>query len=442
MKSYKKILYTLALGSIQCLSVYAQSNGTNSSYSRYGLGLLKDQAQSFNKAMSGLGIGLHAGDKVNMLNPASYAYADSLTFIFDVGISLQNGNFKNENSSINAHNTNLDYINALFRVRKNLGFSFGFVPYSSIGYNYTTSQRVGTDYITGNTITSATNYYGDGGIHQFYMGIGWQPFRNFSIGTNIGYLWGKYSHSISQKLYNGTSLDANASNLSRQFSSDIASYKIDFGIQYKINVNKENQIILGAIAGIGHKLNNDATLLNFTSKGDSSSYIAENAFEIPYSFGVGLSWNHKNRWTVGADVHHERWAGCIMPDIRNHSGNNIEYKTISDNYLNRTKAVLGLQFVPNYTSKNYFQRVEYKFGVSYATPYVKVNNANGPREYGITAGFGLPVSNKKNNRSIINVSFQWLHVHPSQSNMITENYLRLNLGITFNESWFIKWKIN
>lgn len=439
MKSSRKILYSLLLAATQILPATAQTNGTNSPYSRFGLGTLDDQSQGFNKAMSGLGIGLHAGNRVNMLNPASYAVADSLTFIFDVGMSLQNGNFSDGTNRINAHNTSLDYVNALFRLRKNLGFSFGFVPYSSIGYNFTTSQHVGTDYVSGNTITNKSVYYGDGGIHQLYAGIGWKPFQGFSIGANVGYLWGNYYHTISQTLYNGSSVDSNADNLYRQFNADIASYKVDLGIQYDIPINKKNQITLGAIAGIGHKINNTATLLNYTTKGDSVTQEVNQAFQIPFSFGFGFSWNHNNQWNIGADIHHERWADCVLPAIDDETGRYVAQK---DMYLNRTKAVIGAEFVPDRESRHYLQRVEYKIGASYSTPYVKVNGTYGPREYGITAGFGFPITNKINSRSMINVSFQWLHSSPSATSMITENYLKLNVGITFNEKWFMKWKIN
>lgn len=439
MTSSRKILYSLLLAGTQLLPAAAQTNGTNSPYSRFGWGLLDDQSQGFNKAMSGLGIGLHAGNRVNMLNPASYSKADSLTFIFDVGMSLQNGNFSDGQNSINAHNTTLDYVNALFRIRKNLGFSIGFVPYSSIGYNFTTTQHVGTDYISGNTITNQSAYYGDGGTHEIYIGAGWSPFRNFSIGANVAYLWGNYYHTISQTLYNGTTANTNADNLYRQFNADIATYKIDLGIQYDIPVNKKNVLTVGVIAGIGHKLNSNATLLNYTTHGDSISKTANDAFQLPHSFGVGFNWKHKNQWSIGADVHHERWADCIHPTIDTKT---LDYVARKGDFMNRTKAVVGAEFVPDRESRNYFKRIEYKIGASYSTPYIKVNGQDGPREYGITAGFGLPITNKINNRSVVNVSFQWLHSSPSTASLIKENYLKLNVGVTFNEKWFMKWKIN
>lgn len=81
------------------------------------------------------------------------------------------------------------------------------------------------------------------------------------------------------------------------------------------------------------------------------------------------------------------------------------------------------------------------YGGIFSTPYYKVNGHNGPREFGVTVGFALPVSNNINNRSVVNIAFQWGRSVPSVSSLITENYLRLNVGITFNERWFMKWKI-
>ena len=66
-------------------------NGSNSSYSRFGLGTLAEQSQTFNRGMGGVAYGLRNGSRINMQNPASYSCIDSLSFIFDVGMSLQVG---------------------------------------------------------------------------------------------------------------------------------------------------------------------------------------------------------------------------------------------------------------------------------------------------------------------------------------------------------------
>ena len=88
-------------------------------------------------------------------------------------------------------------------------------------------------------------------------------------------------------------------------------------------------------------------------------------------------------------------------------------------------------------------------GVSYSSPHMiisqGVGNAattlEGPSELGVSLGFGFPITNRINNRSMVNIGVQWLHRSPSSQNLVTENYFILNLGITFNERWFMKFKI-
>ena len=77
----KKVFFSSLLFVYICLGASAQS-GTNSPYSQYGLGVLSDQSQGFNRGMSGLGYGLRTSNQVNVMNPASYSSIDSLTMIF------------------------------------------------------------------------------------------------------------------------------------------------------------------------------------------------------------------------------------------------------------------------------------------------------------------------------------------------------------------------
>lgn len=435
MISYKR-KFCICLLSIATLSVTAQTNGSNSPYSRFGLGALNEQAQGFNKAMSGLAIGMRNGNQINMQNPASYSAIDSLSFIFDVGMTVQNVNFKSGNNSINAHNTSLDYVTGAFRLCPGLGFSFGFVPFSTIGYNFSESKYLGDHFNSGSSMTYTNTYSGDGGLHEIYFGLGWNPFANLSIGANFGYLWGAYNQNVKQTFYEDGTLSTSSSGLNRQIEADLSTFKIDIGVQYPIQVNKNNTLTLGAIYGIGHTVKTPAHYSSFVESGDTTQTTVNNAFDIPMSFGGGLSWRHKDQWTVGIDVTHQQWSDCQVPQIIND-----QFVSSSDNYMNRTRIVIGGEYLPNRFSKKYLGRIQYRLGASFTTPYYKVNGHDGPREFGLSAGFGFPISNKINSRSAVNVAFQWINASTGISSLITENYLRINIGITFNEKWFMKWKI-
>ncbi len=432
MNRYRRIFGALLLTSVT-MAVVAQS-GTNSPYSQYGFGILSEQGGGANRGMNGLGLGYYSNNQVNILNPASYSHLDSLTFIFDAGISGQNTNFEEGNVKVNAKNADFEYAIAGFRVAKGLGVSFGIVPFTNIGYDY-----YNTTYMTSDKSNYYTNTYsGSGGLHQTYVGAGWQPIKNLSIGANVSYIWGELSRSV----VNSYS-DSYINTLSKYYSASVHSYKIDLGLQYTKHITKLDLLTVGLTYGIGHNLNSDPTCKVIstnpsTSVSDTASYTISNVLKLPTFYGVGLGWNHNNKWNIGLDYTLQKWGSTQFPLYK--EVNNETSYALSDNmFKDRHKFTLGGEFVPDANKRSVFSRIHYRAGVSYATPYVMVNGQDGPKEISASMGLGIPISNGYNNRSIINISGQW--VHSSASNMITENTLRINIGITFNERWFMKWKV-
>ena len=144
------------MASTLCINMMAQSNGSSSSYSCFGLGTLENQGQAYNKAMGGTGLGFRAGNRINILNPASYSAIDSTTLLLDAGMTAAIGQMKQNGNSINIYQCQRDYVNVGFRLYRNLGLSAGFMPYTTIGYNFSTTSRVGKDPNSLQTITSTT----------------------------------------------------------------------------------------------------------------------------------------------------------------------------------------------------------------------------------------------------------------------------------------------
>ena len=73
---------------IVAVTVSAQAQNPMSPYSKYGYGILNDNATSAQRAMGGVGYAMSSGRQINAMNPASYAAIDSLTFLFDMGLTL------------------------------------------------------------------------------------------------------------------------------------------------------------------------------------------------------------------------------------------------------------------------------------------------------------------------------------------------------------------
>mgnify|MGYP000420598797 FL=1 len=124
--------------------------------------------------MGGIAYGLRDKYQTNFANPASYTAVDSLTFIFDGAVSLQNTNLSNGTLKRNAKNSSFDYITMQFRASKWAAISLGLLPYSNVGYSMG-EYREDTEFPDKSTTVS---YSGEGGLHQLYLGAGFKIIKN------------------------------------------------------------------------------------------------------------------------------------------------------------------------------------------------------------------------------------------------------------------------
>ena len=423
-----KFIGCLVLSALTTMPVFAQS-GTNSPYSQYGLGDLADEGVGFNKGMGGVGYAFRKGNEVNPMNPASYASIDSVTMIFDGGLSGQITNFKEGGRKLNAKSGGFDYVTGAFRLFRHVGVTFGVMSYSNIGYSYSSSERP-----EGMTTDMVYKYSGDGGLNQLFVGMGFQILKSLSVGFNVGYLWGDMERTVK------TSTSSSINTLYREYNASISNYKLDFGLQYTQPVSAKDNLTLGAVFSPGHKLNADPYCreINANSsilKSDTTTYTITNGLELPTTICVGLAINHDQRLRVGADFRYQKWGSIDFPAF---SGNSYSLRSglLKDSY----KFNVGAEWIPNPRStRSVFHHIRYRLGAGYTTPYYYINGQDGPKDLQLSLGIGVPIMNAYNNRSFLNVSAQWQH--RSADNLITENTFRLNIGITFNERWFSKMKV-
>ena len=419
-----KQIIVAAFAFLSALNVQAQS-GTNSPYSQYGLGILSDQSQGFSRGMNGVGLALRKGNVVNTLNPASYSAVDSLTMIFDVALSGQITNFKEGNRRLNVKNADFEYAVGSFRLMPNVGASFGVLPYSNIGYDYSTTQTLNES-----LGSVPIEMKGSGGLHQAFVGLGWKVFRSLSVGANVAYLWGTFDRSVT------SGSTTYVEDFSKSFTANVNSYLITLGAQWEHPLTLKDNLLVGVTVGLGHKLHSDVAV----SDGDSTVFSAEKGFELPMTCGLGLGWTHSKKLFVGLDFTMQKWGSVEFPGTVQQGSKKV-YALRKDILKDRFGVNAGIDYVPDPASRRSFiNRVHYRFGAGYATPYYYINGNDGPKELSVSAGFGIPLQNAYNNRSVLNISAQWART--SAKDLITENTFRINLGLTFNERWFAKWKVD
>ena len=404
--------------------VWAQG-GSRSPYSQFGIGTLSDRSQSMSRGMNGVGFGLHESDMVNTLNPASYSSVDSLTMLFDMGLSGQLTHFEEGNVKRNSSMANFEYAVASFRLMKDVGVAVGILPFSNVGYNYSTTTK------SLSTGTLTENYSGSGGTHEVMLGVGWHVLKPLSIGVNAGYFWGTIDRTVSP------SASSASNTLTKTYSTSISSYKLDFGAQWEQRIGRRDWLTIGAVFGLGHNLKNEADMMivsrnSASNANDTAKFTVADATTLPMSLGVGVAYQHAGKLTLAADFSLEKWGSEKLPDYVNG-----RYELQSGMTLDRKKVNIGLDWTPNPLGRTFTDHIHYRLGAGYATPYYKINGQDGPRELSASLGVSLPIIN---NRSVLHISGQW--VNSQASGFITDNTFRLNIGITFNERWFMKWTVD
>lgn len=427
MKLNNKILCALLLVGVTG-GVFAQSDSPvpniNSPYSMYGLGSLKDRAFAKGKAMGGIGYALQDPMEINIKNPASYSAIDSLTMLIDVGMSAYSSSLDDGVNSVKAKNAAFDYVALQFRLFDGFGITIAYAPFSSVGYNFYTSQKVAGTTSGVDFGTNTYSYKGNGGLQEAILGIGYRPFKGFSLGANVSFL-----HGSINRFTTVSSSDASSYGFTKTETFDVKDYRVDFGLQYKLPIREKHSLMVGLAYSMGHKLNSDAYLTYMkTSSSDVVTYSIDTlsgGMYVPNTYGGGLTYQYDNRLTLSADYTLQKWG---------------EHKFLeSDALLDRSEFRFGAEYIHNQNSKNYFSRIKYRIGGYYSEPYVKVNGVEGAREFGVSVGLALPVLY---NKSMVQVSGQYVRTSSANTNIgLNENMFKLNVGITFNERWFMKQKV-
>ena len=398
---------------------------TNSPNTRYGYGILADKAFISQRGMGGIGYGLRNSQLINPMNPATYSAVDSMTFMFDFGISgqvswLKDGFINETDRKING---NLEYLAMQFLLAKKLGFGVGIEPVSQVGYRYrdTTHLQVEGDLAT-------HIYEGAGGLSKVYGILSYEFFDRFSVGVKLAYMFGDITHSIIS-----TNTVINSYSVSE--ASTIRSYGLlyDFGLQYHFPVGRYKTMTIGAVYSPKIKFGTTIMTDEIRSNGSTimdivSTVSRDSVFQMPESFGFGFSYNQLGKLTVGADVLYQRWA-------------NVKYFDEENVFNNRLKFNLGGELIPNRTGSGLFNKMRYRAGLYYTNSYLNVKDSK-YKEYGVNIGLGIPMPDRRTNQhSFLNIALEYSQVKPELNTLIHEQYFKISLSYTFNESWFFKRKV-
>lgn len=418
LKSILATRYTTVMAAILIICAVSTSaqNGTVSPYSRFGYGFLSDNATSTQRTMGGIGYAMNSGRQINVMNPASYAAIDSLTFLFDMGIDLTNVWSTQGKTHEKDFGGGLDYITLQVPLGRYMGASVGLLPYSSVGYSF------------GSTIDNgAVSRSGSGSLNQLYLGIAGRPFKGFTIGANVAYLFGATINDVyAMSDYSSTTLF--------ERSMSVRDYRLDFGAQYSFNVAREHRVTLGLVYAPAKDLHGEVYGIYYDTTADGlkvdtvpGNHSMKGQYSTPEKWGAGLNYQWGNRLMIEGDFTYEPWTKAKFGTIE-------DFETTR--FANRYRIALGGQYTHNWRG-NYLQRMQFRLGGFFNRDYIMVGD-NHVRDFGIALGAGLPVPGFK---TVINVGLEYRHRQAYPNALVKEDYLNITIGVNFNEMWFRKNKL-
>jgi hypothetical protein len=408
---------------------FSQENNA-SPYSYYGIGDVKFKGTAENRSMGGLGI-LPDSIHVNLQNPASYSALKFTTFT--IAATNSSTSFKTNEGSDRAGRTTLDYIAVAIPVKK-LGFAFGLMPYSAVGYRVSATSE--PDPVDG--FARYREFDGSGGLNRVFGGASYQITKNFSFGADFQYFFGDIETTSLTAIPDAAMQYATRETNTSEY--DGMSYNV--GAMYHTRIKSKYEFYLSATYTPETKLNslvnrNIATVSVSNSGAETVQdevdiTLSSDDLTLPSKFTAGTGFGQARKWFAGAEytVQEANQLGARFDGITN---------TV---FEKSQKMSVGGYYIPKFNSfTNYFSRITYRAGFKYEKTGLVINNQD-INDYAFTFGLGIPLSSVVGSlgSSNLNVGAEIGRRGTTASGLIQENYVNVFISLSLNDRWFTKRK--
>lgn len=416
----------------------AQAQGLgNSPYSRIGLGEYNANTGGVRQmGMGGVGVAAPNAVNVNELNPALLFYTSRTTF--EAGYNGQYKTVKNANGANRSGSGTLGYFAFSVPLSTKWAAAVGLKQVSAVDYESNIIDNVAG---APGQAQSLKQNKGSGGVSEAYLAQGYRINKNFTLGFTASYVFGVIDESTGTAVQENTSTARLINSVDRT-STRYSDFAFRTGAHYRQKIGKNLNVNLGGVYGFAHNLSgqrertqeqqyaDDGTLASAASTlSDTrgSSYV-------PALAQVGVSFDNDKNWSANLDVSQQQWS---------------KFRAFGEQPLalsNTMRLGLGGELTPDPGSvEHYFQRVSYRAGVAVAQlPYQPGGKTLYDRSVSWGFGFPLPTATPLE-ATTFSLGFTYgvrgntdiLNAGTNASN-VQETYIRGQFGVTLNNRWFIK----
>ena len=428
LKKYNKILHILLIISILSSKTFAQGIG-NSPYSAIGVGEVIQNGFVNNYAMGGAGVSFSNGISINSINPALLVKNRYTTF--DVGLLGNAKTISTTQQSQKDFGMSLGYLAASFPIRPRWTAGISFKPYSVIDNESRYNEAIkgsGTD-------TVRYTYKGLGGVSKVSFTNGFLVGKSLYLGIEGNYYFGSIQRDTTTQLLFGDGQDYY---LRYRDNISFSGASLKLGIVYQQKLSKKWNFNIGAAYEMqstlkGKGIRSFSTLVQGANgptliKTPDTLSLSRGSLTLPDKLTIGFSLESPLKWIFSADYTIQSWSKFV-------GFNGKSDKNLTDS---RTLS-LGVEYIPKFNSTKYLENLTFRAGFqSSETPFTVYGTQISDNHFSF--GTSLPLG--KRSLNFANLSVVFGKRGTTAGNLIQENYTKIVFGITINDVWFRKIRID
>ncbi|HUX92223.1 MAG TPA: hypothetical protein VMV36_00335 [Ignavibacteriaceae bacterium] len=412
IKNLKKIILLLLL-----LSVYAFPQ-SSSSYSRIGIGDLVFSYSARSMGMGQLGTSLAVPDFTGIINPAAWFMLDRTRF--EIAVDDNNLFLSNNAQSGRLSSAIFNGFTLAFPVSQKygVGVAMGIVPYSRVSYDVLQSYP---SPIT-NVSDYQLNYIGSGGLSRTFIGSSFELPFGLVLGASFDYYFGEIDYSSQVNFTNTSNTSTNYLKSYRPNGTGTTVGLITPDLSPVLKSNTISDLRLGLAVNYISKLNVDTIGTSNSTLGVDTIGFGSATMSIPLRISAGLSMSLSKKYLVSLDFLTQPW--------QNYTYNNVKSPELRNAY----KVSAGFEYRPLLNlGSSFWQAIIWRAGLSYEQTQYFVNGT-GINQLSISGGFSFPLSYQ----NTLDVGVQYSTRGTTNFNLIKENSVRVDFGLSIGELWFVQ----
>jgi len=418
---YYFLVYSVFFLTIGLAHVVRAQNLANSIYSYRGVGELIDRGTSEQEQQGNIHAAYFSPYSPNYHNPASLSYLTLTNY--NIGVTGQFEEQKQNGAYLKQYNAFAGNASLAFPLMRYGGACLGFRPYSNAGLE---TRAAGLN-VQGQT--ADYRYIGTGGISRFFGGIAFTPltflkdsnWHTFSIGYYASFLFGQVRRTESL-LFSGTDTSGFYNSASIE-NNDYRGALHQIGWQQSFRLTTSVFVCAGATYQFGQNIQKNTQGYYITNNSVTQQLIIADTLtgvtSAPVSWSAGLGLGITQRWRFWTDY------------ARRETGSE-PYATASQRFA------AGMMFWPGPDGRgSIWQRSQYRLGASRTQNEMQIN---GTPVSSLTLSGGIGLGFRKLRPPMLNLGFEYRR--RNGQGLVSQDIFMLHLGISINEKWFIRRRID